>query len=891
MATDRTTTLFERLRQCSLLDEDRLDELASLPESQDPDPRALGRTLLRRGWLTRFQINQVAQGRGKDLNVGPYQILDRLGEGGMGQVFQARHQHMQRIVALKVIRKEKLANEDAVKRFYQEIQAAAQLHHPNIVVAYDAGPAGNTHYFAMEFVEGTDLAAHVHYSGPLGSGQACQYIRQAALGLQHAFERGLVHRDIKPANLLLGQEASGTPVVKLLDLGLARLQTPGGAAEKGLTRTGQVMGTPDYLAPEQAMDSRSADVRSDLYSLGCTFYFLLTGHPPFSGESLAQVLLKHQVAEVEPPANGWGAIPTGVQAILRKLLAKKPEDRFQTPQELVDALAPFRGMAESAPPVPQPSSRDTGSEVVWPTLSGESGIITAPKLTRRKPGDSTERMATTQETPATKAPHGNRALLLIAGGIGVGALLVLAIVSLVLVLGRAPAPPTASVVAQAEPEIAPAPGVDTPEAVPPAIPLEPLSQLANEPAPDTTRNSSKQLAKTNGPERPTSKPNPDTSMDVPPGPPAVPMPGKAAPVAPVVPARPEPQPAPQPAGEPKIPVTPQTRLISELTSRGRASVAMSPDGHFGWYQSQYPMLIDLRKDTPATRFPAASVLIQALAFTPDNNRAVTCNGERTVRMWGVPEGTLIRAFDATHAVQSVVVSPNGKWIAANYLMAEPGSGGANSRVVESGITVWQLETGRKVRTFRCSGDLNNRIVFSPDSNRIYAKPYADREASVYVFDVNTGVTLPKVRLPDGRAGNNGMLVSPDGNCLLLSNTLGLVLWDMGTQAQRQLFALPRRFGRPLAWCASHYLLSTDVRSPFSVDERIRGQAAWDPDNSNILVWDTETGKVVRSLKGNVRPPTSAAVSADGRSVLSGCSDGSVRYWELPRDMVEESDKK
>src|SRR5262249_9213589 len=205
MATEHVVTLFERLREAELLPPEGLAELGRLPEALDPDPRALGRLLVERGLLTRFQVNQVAQGRGKELHVGPYTLLERVGEGAVGQVFKAQHRHMNRVVALKVIRKEKLARPAAVGRFYQEVQAAAQLSHPNIVIAYDAGPAGNTHYFAMEYVDGVDLARLVKESGHLPVAQACDYVRQGALGLAHAHAKGLVHRDVQPHHLLLNR--------------------------------------------------------------------------------------------------------------------------------------------------------------------------------------------------------------------------------------------------------------------------------------------------------------------------------------------------------------------------------------------------------------------------------------------------------------------------------------------------------------------------------------------------------------------------------------------------------------------------------------------------------------------------------------------------------------
>src|SRR5262249_33340942 len=180
-----------------------------------------------------------------------------------------------------------LSNRNSVHRFHREIQAVAQLSHPNMVIAHDAASEGNTHFLVMEYVDGTDLATLVHKLGPLPVGHACEYIRQAAEGLRHAAERGLVHRDIKPSNLLLSQQDGGPGMVKILDMGLARLHTPDEAEEAAsttaLTQEGAVMGTADYISPEQATNAHRVDIRSDLYSLGCTFYFLLTGQAPFPG--------------------------------------------------------------------------------------------------------------------------------------------------------------------------------------------------------------------------------------------------------------------------------------------------------------------------------------------------------------------------------------------------------------------------------------------------------------------------------------------------------------------------------------------------------------------------------------------------------------------------------
>src|SRR5262249_23975252 len=196
-----------------------------------------------------------------------------IGEGGMGQVFKAWHRHLDRVVALKVIRKDKLDHPEAVRRFLREIELAARLSHPNIVASYDAGEVGGLRYIALEYVEGTDLAKLVKEGGPLPVAQACDYVRQIALGLQHAHERGLVHRDIKPSNLLFCRTTSahgeppvglGAGTVKILDMGLARLQGPTNPGEE-LTQCQTTLGTPDFISPEQARDARSADIRSDIY--------------------------------------------------------------------------------------------------------------------------------------------------------------------------------------------------------------------------------------------------------------------------------------------------------------------------------------------------------------------------------------------------------------------------------------------------------------------------------------------------------------------------------------------------------------------------------------------------------------------------------------------------
>lgn len=359
MTINTVAHLVEMLRQGGLLNSSQLEELGQDVLAGFAGPRPLAQELLQRGWLTAFQLNQIFMGRAKELTLGPYVLLERLGEGAVGYVFKARHQHMQRMVALKVIRKDLLTDQEVVGRFYREIHAVSQLVHPNVITAYDAGPAGQTHFFAMEYVEGIDLVRLTNENGRLPVDQACDYIRQAALGLQHIHERGLVHRDIKPSNLLVAQVGSkNSPVtqllppsgpttalhrwglLKILDLGLARLAEPvNGAAQNPLTLAGGgLRGTADYLAPEQAIDFHMADIRSDIYSLGCAFYHLLTGRPPFDGGTLAQKLMKHQ-RELPPPVEKLRkGLPRRLPPIIARMIAKKPDQRYQSPAEVAEAL-------------------------------------------------------------------------------------------------------------------------------------------------------------------------------------------------------------------------------------------------------------------------------------------------------------------------------------------------------------------------------------------------------------------------------------------------------------------------------------------------------------------------------------------------------------------------
>jgi serine/threonine protein kinase len=267
-----------------------------------------------------------------------WEIVRELGRGGMGVVYLANNRLMGRPEVLKVVGRHLIERPGVADRFLREIRSAAKLQHPNIVTAYSARHLGQSLVFAMEYVKGFDLSKLVKSHGPLPITHSCHFIHQAALGLQHALENDMVHRDIKPANLIVREGKKG--ILKVLDFGLAKV-TSEGQADSNLTREGQMVGTPDFIAPEQIRDAKSADIRADIYSLGCTLYYLLSGGPPFRGEHLWDIYQAHFSMDAGPLNLVRPEVPVELAAVVAKLMAKEPGRRFQEPGEAARALTPF----------------------------------------------------------------------------------------------------------------------------------------------------------------------------------------------------------------------------------------------------------------------------------------------------------------------------------------------------------------------------------------------------------------------------------------------------------------------------------------------------------------------------------------------------------------------
>ncbi|MCA9176198.1 MAG: serine/threonine protein kinase [Planctomycetales bacterium] len=350
-----------------------------------------------------------------------YEVLELVGKGGMGDVYRARHRLMDRTVALKIIKPELMRKADAVDRFHREVKAAAKLTHPNIVTAFDAEQAGDVHFLVMEYVDGVDLAHVAHERGALPVAEACEFIRQAAIGLQHAHEQGMVHRDIKPHNLMV--MADGT--VKILDFGLASLapnsvsEAETVAARGDLTAAGSIMGTPDFMSPEQAEDARSADIRSDIYSLGSTLYFLLSGQPPFADGSVTQKLKSHATAEPDALRTLRDDIPMELESVIARMTAKDPAERFQSPHEVAVALQAF--VDDRSPgTVVATAPQQRNSAVMW---LGAAALTVAvvfawlfmfgrsdPNVDYKKPTTDVLRNEAMVRDPSTVATHSGKGI-------------------------------------------------------------------------------------------------------------------------------------------------------------------------------------------------------------------------------------------------------------------------------------------------------------------------------------------------------------------------------------------------------------------------------------------------------------------------------------------------
>jgi serine/threonine protein kinase len=371
-----TDDLLDLIHKSELVPAERLETFMNQSGSSASKPRELMNLLVAAGLVSQFQAEQLLQGKWRGFTLGKYKVLERLGSGGMGTVYLCEHMVVCRKVAVKVLPTSQASNPSALGRFYREARAAGVLDHPNLVKAHDVDQEGQLHFLVMDYIDGASLQEIVTRFGPLSVPRACHYIRQAATGLQAAHEAGLIHRDVKPANIML--ERNGT--IRVLDLGLARFRTDIDMLTLKYDEK-NVLGTADYVAPEQALNSHDVDIRCDIYGLGGTFYYLLTGSPPFPGGKVAQKLIWHQVRQPTPVRATRGDVPEELEAVIGRMMAKDPADRFQSPREVIAALATW-----TKTPVPPPRDEEMPrlSPAAAAVASGPASPCSRPQVRRAR---------------------------------------------------------------------------------------------------------------------------------------------------------------------------------------------------------------------------------------------------------------------------------------------------------------------------------------------------------------------------------------------------------------------------------------------------------------------------------------------------------------------------
>lgn len=912
MSQNRVPAFLTILRESQLLEPEQVQELAQSPEARAGDLNGLAKGALHKGWLTRFQLNLISQGKTKELMFGPYRLLERLGEGSMGQVFKAYHPPMSRTVALKVIRKDRLPNPQAVQRFFRAVQAAAKLAHPNLVVPFDANHVHGTPFFAMEYVDGIDLARLVQRDGPLPPQAAADYVRQAALGLQFAHEKGMVHRDLKPSNLLVaagpgsesekGNGRKGPAVVKILDLGLAHL---GGGL---VPANGALIGTPEYMAPEQADSPAVADIRSDLYSLGTVLFFLLTGRPPFAGDTLKELQLRHRL---EPPLDVQQLrkeVPAELAAIVSRLLAKKPEDRFQTPQTLAQALAPI-GEISAAQPAAIPTAAVVEAGMAFELVEEEETPFVATEVDADAgaPVASAAAVRKPDEEEALFQPAAVKPVLPVhsasirarrpqpAAGLNKGLIAALAAVTVVLVGGIILylAFPTGEADKPTQQVQAVVPVGNTKTAVTPTsagpapavvrfslLPLDPVALKGGE----------KQVLEVKIARKGTGgKPIQVYLEDLPPG--------VSADFATIDPRR--------DTAQIQIVAAPDVENAQGTVKVVATNGAATETGDFQLTVMSNPVARGELKRINGKGFSPQA----AWFLPPEGRQALTLNSDNALRVWDVEGGREVKALPNPNlALRGGALSADGKQVLLGWsnntaqlldwdsgkqlhLFQHPGpvdlvaatpdgkiglvAGGtamtANgaTTIKDAAVRVWDLVTGKEIAKLDRPNELVRAAALAADGGRAatYAEP-----STITVWSLPAGQAINRLQVTN--AGSLTRLAfSPDGRFLLGAWPNQVLILNAALNSGRRASGHDGAITALAVSPDSKFFLTGGGNVQVEDGKTI-------PVDCTVRLWDLETGLQLKQFTGHADRVESVAFSADGRRAISTSADQSIRVWDL-----------